>query len=76
MLQDDPRRFKSLEILPALKFPGVPLSGIRLKISKDKVNRCMISNKMYDPLKTYKVLTTNYLASGEVFQKNFPKNIF
>lgn len=43
---------------------GVPLSGIRLKISKDKVNRCMISNKMYDPLKTYKVLTTNYLASG------------
>ena len=43
---------------------GVPLSGIRLKISKDKVNRCMISNKIYDPLKTYKVLTTNYLASG------------
>ena len=43
---------------------GVPLSGIRLKISGDKVSRCMISNKMYDPLKTYKVLTTNYLASG------------
>tara|TARA_B100000780_G_C21005667_1_gene402529 strand:- start:364 stop:933 length:570 start_codon:yes stop_codon:yes gene_type:complete len=43
---------------------GVPLSGIRLKISGDKVNRCMISNKMYDPLKTYKVLTTNYLADG------------
>lgn len=43
---------------------GVPLSGIRLKIIKDKVNRCMISNKIYDPLKTYKVLTTNYLASG------------
>ena len=52
---------------------GVPLSGIRLKISGDKVNRCMISNKMYDPLKTYKVLTTNYLASGGddmVFFKN------
>ena len=43
---------------------GVPLSGIRLKISGDKVNRCMISNKMYNPLKTYKVLTTNYLAGG------------
>ena len=43
---------------------GVPLSGIRLKISGDKVSRCMVSNKMYDPLKTYKVLTTNYLASG------------
>jgi len=43
---------------------GVPLSGIRLKISEDKVTRCMISNKMYDPLKTYKILTTNYLASG------------
>jgi 2',3'-cyclic-nucleotide 2'-phosphodiesterase (5'-nucleotidase family) len=43
---------------------GVPLSGIRLKISGDKVNRCMINNKTYDPLKTYKVLTTNYLAAG------------
>jgi 2',3'-cyclic-nucleotide 2'-phosphodiesterase (5'-nucleotidase family) len=52
---------------------GVPLSGIRLKISGGKVSRCMISNKMYDPLKTYKVLTTNYLASGGddmVFFKN------
>ena len=43
---------------------GVPLSGIRLKIRGDKVNRCMINNQMYDPLKTYKILTTNYLASG------------
>ena len=43
---------------------GVPLSGIRVKISGDKVSRCMINNQMYDPLKTYKVLTTNYLASG------------
>ena len=43
---------------------GVPLSGIRIKISGDKVSRCMVSNKMYDPLKTYRVLTTNYLASG------------
>jgi hypothetical protein len=24
----------------------------------------MINNKMYDPFKTYKVLTTNYLATG------------
>ena len=43
---------------------GVPLSGIRVKISGDKVSRCMINNQMYDPLKTYKILTTNYLASG------------
>ena len=43
---------------------GVPLSGIRVKISGDKVSRCMINNQTYDPLKTYKVLTTNYLASG------------
>ena len=52
---------------------GVPLSGIRLKISGDKVSRCMVSNKMYDPLKTYRILTTNYLASGGddmVFFKN------
>ena len=43
---------------------GVPLSGIRVKISGDKVSRCMINNQMYDPLKTYKILTTNYLANG------------
>ena len=43
---------------------GVPLSGMRVKISGDKVSRCMINNQMYDPLKTYKILTTNYLASG------------
>ena len=52
---------------------GVPLSGIRLKISGNKVSRCIISNEIYDPLKTYKVLTTNYLASGGddmVFFKN------
>ena len=52
---------------------GVPLSGIRIKISGDKVSRCMVSNKMYDPLKTYRILTTNYLASGGddmVFLKN------
>ena len=57
---------------------GVPLSGIRVKISGDKVSRCMINNQMYDPLKTYKVLTTNYLASGGDdmdFLKNC-KNIF
>ena len=52
---------------------GVPISGLRLKISGDKINRCMINTRIYDPLKTYKVLTTNYLANGGdnmVFLKN------
>ena len=52
---------------------GVPISGLRLKISGDKINRCMINTRIYDPLKTYKVLTTNYLANGGdnmVFFKN------
>ena len=44
---------------------GIPVSGIRLKISGDKINSCMINTKMYDSnLKTYKILTTNYLANG------------
>ena len=43
---------------------GVPLSGIRMKISGDNITRCMINNRTFNPLKKYKVLTTNYLASG------------
>mgnify|MGYP006151900767 FL=1 len=43
---------------------GVPLSGIRMKISGDNITRCMVNNRTLNPLKKYKVLTTNYLANG------------
>tara|TARA_B100001094_G_scaffold329223_1_gene391492 strand:- start:986 stop:1774 length:789 start_codon:yes stop_codon:yes gene_type:complete len=43
---------------------GVPLSGLRMKISSEKINRCFINTKAYDSAKIYKVLTTNYLANG------------
>ena len=43
---------------------GVPLSGIRMKISGEKINRCFINTKIFDASKKYKVLTTNYLANG------------
>ena len=43
---------------------GVPVSGIMMKISSEKINRCFINTKVFDSAKKYKVLTTNYLASG------------
>ena len=43
---------------------GVPLSGLRMKITSEKINRCFINTKVFDTAKKYKVLTTNYLANG------------
>ena len=43
---------------------GVPQSGLRMKISSEKINRCFVNTKVYDSNKKYKVLTTNYLADG------------
>ena len=43
---------------------GVPQSGLRMKISSEKINRCFVNTKVYDSNKKYKVLTTNYLANG------------
>ena len=43
---------------------GVPLSGLRMKISSEKIKRCFINTRVFDPAKKYKVLTTNYLANG------------
>ena len=43
---------------------GVPLSGIRMKISGDKISRCFINVKEFNSNNKYKILTTNYLANG------------
>ena len=42
---------------------GVPLSGLRMKISSEKIKRCFINTRVFNPAKKYKVLTTNYLAN-------------
>lgn len=43
---------------------GVPLSGMRIKLTGDKINRCFINTKEFNPGNKYKILTTNYLANG------------
>ncbi len=43
---------------------GVPVSGIRVKITDNKISRCMINNLEFDKNKSYHVLTTDYLAKG------------
>ena len=43
---------------------GVPVSGIRLRISDNKITRGFINLNEIDNTKSYKVLTTDYLANG------------
>ncbi len=43
---------------------GVPLSGIRLRISDNKITRGFINLTEIDNFKSYNVLTTDYLANG------------
>lgn len=43
---------------------GVPVSGLRMKISENKITRCMINNSAFNSNQTYYVLTTDYLAKG------------
>ena len=43
---------------------GVPVSGIRLKISGNKINRCFINTKEFNSNNKYRILTTDYLANG------------
>ena len=43
---------------------GVPVSGIRLRISDNKITRGFVNTKELDYNKSYSVLTTDYLANG------------
>ena len=45
---------------------GVPVSGLRMKITSEKINRCFINTKEFDTSKKYKILTTNYLLMEEI----------
>lgn len=55
-------RVKSLEA-PSRK-SGVPVSNIRVTMSKGEVTNVMINNVQYNKNKTYRVATTDYLAGG------------
>lgn len=50
---------------------GVPVSGIRLKISNGNYEAVEIRNQPFDSLKTYKVVTSDYLAKGGDAMKMF-----
>ena len=43
---------------------GVPVSGIRMRITDNEIDKCFIQNVKYNPNKNYHVLTTDYLANG------------
>ena len=57
---------KVLELLDYLaeSAVGMPVSGIRLKIADNRVEDVRIGGKAFDPERTYKVLTSDYLAGG------------
>ena len=43
---------------------GQPIAGIRLKIADKKPVDIFIKGKPFDPQKTYRVLTSDYIAGG------------
>lgn len=43
---------------------GQPVSGIRIEARKDSIISININNQALDPNKTYRVLTSDYLANG------------
>lgn len=43
---------------------GQPVSGLRMKIRNKKPEGVLINGKAFDPGKTYRVLTSDYIASG------------
>lgn len=43
---------------------GIPVSGLRFKMKDNKAFDVVINNAPFDSLKTYKVVTSDYLANG------------
>jgi len=43
---------------------GMPVAGIRFKIQHKKAVEVFIGNEMYDSTRSYKVVTSDYLANG------------
>lgn len=57
---------KALELFDylAASTVGMPVSGLRLRISDGQVADIKISGNEFDPSRNYKVLTSDYLAGG------------
>ncbi len=43
---------------------GIPISGLQMSIRNDKPNDILINNTAFDSTKTYKIITSDYLARG------------
>lgn len=43
---------------------GVSISGMRVTITNGQASHVMIGTREYDPLKTYRIVTSDYLAGG------------
>jgi 2',3'-cyclic-nucleotide 2'-phosphodiesterase (5'-nucleotidase family) len=46
------------------KSNGQPVSGLSMNIINEKPKQVMIGGQEFDSLKTYRIVTTDYLASG------------
>ena len=46
------------------KVGGVPVAGLRFEIESNKAQKIMINGQEFDPTKTYKMVTSDYLAGG------------
>ena len=55
---------KDKSIINQTRKAGVPISGIRLSIIGNEISRVFIGIEEFNNTKTYKVLTTDYLAKG------------
>jgi 2',3'-cyclic-nucleotide 2'-phosphodiesterase (5'-nucleotidase family) len=54
---------------------GEPVSGLRMKIVNKKPVDVMIKGKAFDPSKSYRILTTDYIAGGGDNYQSFKKPI-
>lgn len=52
---------------------GEPTSGLKMKIVERKPVNVLINDKAFDPSKTYRVLTTDYIAGGGDNYQSFKK---
>lgn len=54
---------------------GEPVSGLKMQIQNKKALNVFIKGEMFDPKKTYRILTTDYIAGGGDNFQSFKKPI-
>ena len=55
---------KDKTLLPPSRKSGVPVSGIRIMLSNNQVKQVFIGMYEFNPDKTYRIATSDYLANG------------